>query len=158
VSPYFLIPGRKYPIQVYLYAINLYITDPKASQRYVAEKTREKFGLGKFSHSTLSRTFKRLEESIKKALGGRFGVEHKTETEILNDGETEKTDVPSEKTQREEEVFKRRFPTVEDTYNRRKRMSAYLKGFTARLKNLGVAIACKVIVENWHMKTKRLLI
>jgi hypothetical protein len=160
VVPYFLIPGRKYPIQVYLYAINLYSTDPKASQRNVAEKTREKFGLGKFSHSTLCRTFKVLEESIKKALGDRFGDEHKTGTEMLNDGDTGKLDAPSgnRKTSCEEEVGKRRFPTVEDTYNRRKRMCAYLSSFTARLKNLGVGIASKVIVEHWHMKTKRLLI
>ena len=65
VAPKFLIPGRPYPIYVYLYGIILYSLNPKMGQREAAEKTRKRFGLDTFSHTTLGRAMKRLEIRIK---------------------------------------------------------------------------------------------
>ena len=65
VVPKFLIPGRPFPLYVYLYAIILYSSNPKMSQREAAERTRKRFHLYTFSHTTLGRAMKRLEERIK---------------------------------------------------------------------------------------------
>jgi len=65
VVPEFLIPGRKYPIYVYLYAAVLYSSNPKMGQREAAEKTRKRFDLETFSHTTLGRAMKKMEALIK---------------------------------------------------------------------------------------------
>jgi hypothetical protein len=65
VVPKLLIPGRPYPVYVYLYGIILYSTNPKMGQRAAAEKTRKRFNLDTFSHTTLGRAMKRLEIRIK---------------------------------------------------------------------------------------------
>lgn len=57
------LPFRKYPVHIYLYAIAIYLSE-KISMRTAAEKTRKKFNLETFSHSTLSRALKRLTQNI----------------------------------------------------------------------------------------------
>jgi len=64
IIPEFLIPQRPYPVYVYLYAINLYSTDPSISQRAAAEETRKQFGLETFAHTTLGRALKRLVKRV----------------------------------------------------------------------------------------------
>jgi len=66
IVPEFLIPGRPYPIYVYLYAIVLYSSNAKMGQREAAERTRKLFGLTTFSHTTLGRAIRKLERMIKK--------------------------------------------------------------------------------------------
>ena len=58
-------PGRPYPIYVYIYGIILYSTNLEMGQREAAEKTRKMFGLKTFSHTTLGRAMIRLESRIK---------------------------------------------------------------------------------------------
>lgn len=53
IFPAFKLPYRKYPVFVYLYAVALYLAGE--SMRKAARKTAEKFGVPKFSHSTVSR-------------------------------------------------------------------------------------------------------
>jgi hypothetical protein len=60
IKPNFLISKRKYPIQVYLYAIIMYITNNEYSQREVAKETKIYFKLHTFSHSTLCRALQRV--------------------------------------------------------------------------------------------------
>ena len=55
VVPEFMIPGRLYPIYVYIYGMVLYSSNPKIGQREAAEKTRKRFDLKTFSHTTLGR-------------------------------------------------------------------------------------------------------
>jgi len=69
IIPEFMIPGRPYPIYVYLYAIVLYSSNPGMGQREAAEKTRKRFGLKTFSHTTLGRAIKKLETRIKSEWG-----------------------------------------------------------------------------------------
>lgn len=57
------LPGRPYPVYVYLYAAAVYLTED-ISMRKAAEKTRNKFDLETFSHSTLSRALKKLRKNI----------------------------------------------------------------------------------------------
>lgn len=58
ILPAFKLPYRKYPVYVYLYAVVLYLAGE--SMRKAARKTGEKFGVPKFSHSTVSRTLDAL--------------------------------------------------------------------------------------------------
>jgi hypothetical protein len=106
ILPEFLIPGRPYPIYVYLYAIMIYSTNLCMGQREAAEITRKRFGLETFSHTTLGRAMKRIEILIKK----------------------------HERTlQREEELVKApaagsgTFPCVDQTKDRREIVASYLK-------------------------------
>lgn len=55
ILPAFKLPYRRYPVYTYLYAVAMYLSGE--SMRSSARKTAEKFGLPKFSHSTISRTF-----------------------------------------------------------------------------------------------------
>jgi len=57
--PSIKLPFRKYPVYIYLYAVALYLSTNK-SMRAVADEVKKLFGLEKFSHSTLSRTLKKL--------------------------------------------------------------------------------------------------
>lgn len=58
IFPAFKHPYRKYPVFVYLYAVVLYLAGE--SMRKAARKTAEKFGVPKFSHSTVSRALEAL--------------------------------------------------------------------------------------------------
>ena len=55
--------GRPYPVYVYLYAIAIYLTED-ISMRKAVDKTRKKFKLATFCHSTLSRALKKLRQNI----------------------------------------------------------------------------------------------
>ncbi|MEW5954023.1 MAG: hypothetical protein AB1815_09905 [Bacillota bacterium] len=54
IWPSFKLPRRPYPVFVYLCAAALYLSSGE-SMRATAEKTSKTFGLGAFSHSTISR-------------------------------------------------------------------------------------------------------
>lgn len=58
ILPAWKLPYHKYPVFVYLYAVVLYLSGE--SMRKAARKTGEKFGVPKFSHSTVSRTLNTL--------------------------------------------------------------------------------------------------
>jgi hypothetical protein len=59
IWPAIKLPHRKYPVHIYLYAVAIYLSS-NLSMRKVAAKVRNVFGLDKFSHSTLSRSLKKL--------------------------------------------------------------------------------------------------
>jgi len=60
ILPDYLLLRMRYPIQVYLYAINVYCNDIRMSQREAAQKTMQQFGLTTFAHTTLGRALKKL--------------------------------------------------------------------------------------------------
>ncbi len=61
------LPYRKHPVYVHLYAVALYLSS-SLSMRAVATKVKEKFGLDKFSHTTISRSLKKLKEIAEELL------------------------------------------------------------------------------------------
>jgi hypothetical protein len=63
--PSFLIPRKKYPTYVYLYAIQYYLTND-ISMRKAAAHVCTKFNLKSFSHSTISRILNKLSSSYEK--------------------------------------------------------------------------------------------
>ncbi|MDR1489086.1 MAG: hypothetical protein LBS65_01175 [Desulfovibrio sp.] len=58
IIPAFLLPGRPYPVEIYLHAIDLYSRAPERGQRWAAEETRKRFGLETFAHTTLGRAMR----------------------------------------------------------------------------------------------------
>jgi len=155
VVPYFLIPGRRYPIQVFLYASGLYSTDPKIGQRGAAKATCAKFGLKSFSHSTVCRSFKAFEETQRQALERRFGEEAKDPADGANPAAAaagsggEKGGGPGSA---------KRFPTAMDTGARRKGMAEFLRKYLIASECGDFETAARDYVRYWHEKTQGLLL
>jgi hypothetical protein len=150
---WFLIPGRHYPLPAYLYACSLYSSNPDIGQREASEATRKKFGLETFSHSTLSRTFTDLEQSLEK----RFGKKFELPSEIVqsyDDNAANGASVKADKSQ----PTKRSLPTVEDTAKRRKKMQSFLREFYTDIEKDDIASAGCYIVKRTYKKTRQLLI
>ena len=103
-------------------------------QREAAEKTRKKFNLETFSHTTLGRAFKALEKSLNK---------------IIN-----MNDKPLQDKRKEA----RRFPTVRDTFSRRKKLAAFLGDLYKKDNINQIDIQTRKIVKCWHDKHKCLLL
>jgi len=61
IVPAYMVPGRPYPIYVYIYAVTVYASNPAMGQREASKQTREYFGLASFSHTTLGRAMKKIE-------------------------------------------------------------------------------------------------
>lgn len=57
--PALIVPRKKFPLHVYLYAVILYLTS-KLSMRKVSEMVCSKFNLKSFSYSIISRLLKKL--------------------------------------------------------------------------------------------------
>ena len=110
IIPEILIPGRPYPIYVYLYAITTYSFNPAMGQREAAKRTQERFGLKTFSHTTLGRAIKRLEKNINN-----------------NEGEPRAPEDPVEGSESESKAF----PTVNQIKERKEKVASYLKKASA---------------------------
>ena len=163
VIPWFLIPGRPYPIQVYLYACAVYSTDPGIGQRGAAEATREKYGLETFSHSTVCRSFKSFEQSQKLAFEKNFGKELRiggtddpqfvdaAEKVGANKGtvESNKVDVP---------YSAKRYPSVTDTVERREKLAKFFPKVPHNTKPGEFESISRKFSENWHRMSMVLLI
>jgi hypothetical protein len=63
IIPAFKYPNSNIPIFVHFYAIGLYLSSGE-SMRKVANKVKKMFGMGTFSHTTISRTLKKMISSI----------------------------------------------------------------------------------------------
>ena len=158
VIPWFLIPGRPYPIHIYLYASGLYSTNPGMGQRGVAEATRKQFklGKGKFSHSTVSRSYRAFEESRKQALEHRYGEEFEAGGSAA--GNLVGAAIKNDTKKGEAQGTTRRFPKTTETSARRREMAVFLQGLLCHTEKMKIEAASRQFVEKWHKKTGRLLI
>ena len=168
IIPWYLILGRPYPLQVYQFACSYYINNPDVGQRGAAEATRLKFDLKTFSHTTVGRSFKSFEESHEAILEKRFGEEVKISGA---DGLTIIKATPKAADAGTSDIkgnlrsgidttrnSKRRFPSTADTSERRKMLAAFLPKFCKDAKTIDIeAVGCR-FVEDWHKKTRRLLL
>jgi len=156
VIPWFLIPGRPYPVQVYLYACGLYSANPAMGQRAVAKATRAEFGLEKFSHSTVSRSFVAFEQGRKRGLTLRYGEE----AGIAGTGALHLVSAATKAVTEREEAHDpaRRFPSAADTAVRRREMAGFLREFLHTLKGVNIEHASRRFAEKWNKKARRLLL
>jgi len=156
VIPWFLIPGRPYPVQIYMHACGLYSANPGMGQRAAAKATRAEFGLEKFSHSTVSRSFRAFENSRKQGLAQRFGEE-------VGEGGTVRQHlvvaaVKGGRGQGEAPETKGRFPSLISTSKRRDEMEGFLLEFLRDCKKMNIEASSRRYVEKWNKKTGRLLL
>ena len=145
VIPEFLIPGRPYLIEIYLYSIDIYSMSPEKGQRWAAESTRKKFGLTTFSHTTLGRALKRLAMRLEEAVP-------------LNSGEEKEATSPDDCPRSELELKRSPFPTVRATAALRERVALILHGLSL-LPALQASIAgYRKIAREWFCEHRRLLL
>ena len=149
VIPDFLNPKRKYPVFVYFYAINLYSSRDEMSQRAVAEATRKKFGLTKFSHSTVCRTFKALELSIEEATKASLALGNREKDCEVKTNIEKAANTGGQK---------RSFPSIGDTSERRRIMSAFIRSIVKNNKTVCIIELCRDAVKYWYDRYGRLLI
>jgi hypothetical protein len=128
ILPDFLIPGRPYPVYVYLFAIRLYSTHPEKGQRWAAAETRKQYGLSTFAHTTLGRAMKAFVRNIE-------------EDAPTTDGGAEGTSIAAAKPSG--------FPTVRATASIREKAAKFLHRRLA-----AVHIQRTAAVYNWLVKER----
>jgi len=116
--------------------------------RAVAEAARKEFGLSTLSHSTVSRTMKALEQSIQKT-GEVFQGCH----DYAATPNSQVADSNGASPARQ-----RRFPSVTDTAERRRKMLSFLKSLIGDDEPVGINEFSLAIVNKWYKKYGRLLI
>ena len=147
IIPAFLAPLRKYKLEVYIFAVNLYSGDPDMSQRAAAEKTKEHFKLEKFSHTTIGRVMKKLSERLN---------ESEAAVEVTAEGQEEKPE--ADKVVVEEERPKKRVMSVRDTQQRREAVKIFLKGKLDNGSHKRLTETCGQIAVWWYGRFNRLLL
>ena len=145
----FLSLHRKYPVQVYIYAINLYCSNPAMGLRAAAEATRKEYGLKCFSHSTICRTLQALEQSALKDAAAENPYVCASGTQPVGGGDAA-PDEAAPKTPR--------FPSAADTAGRRMRVAKFLMEMGGGAEAGGTACLCREIVRRWHDRHRRLLL
>lgn len=158
IIPYWLLRTRKYALQVYIYAINLYSTESGISQRRVAEEVRKKFDLKTFSHSTVCRVFKALEKDLLCELKGDTDDGDTVEGASAHPDVVDISAAEIDKGKEVEIDRTRRFPSVVDNAERRSRMAAFLKELQGNIETVCINEVCQAIVRNWYGKCQRLLL
>ena len=147
IIPAFLVSHRRYPVYIYVFAINLYSVNPKLGQRKVAEETRKKFSLKTFAHTTVGRAMKKLAQTL-------------AETAIIDNKAMEDANAAQETEQNRSNTVKTRsgrFPTVQDTSTIRDTVKSF---FGARLENRfeeEFREVCDRIAIYWYAHFHRLL-
>ena len=145
--PGFLVPGRRYPLEVYLYAIDIYSSNPEKGQRGAAEETRKRFGLATFAHTTLGRALKAFANKVDPAgsvggqgtSGGAGGVR-----QSLGEGATPKKNAG--------------FPTVQATWQMRGRAARFLRRAVPQPEGRAIAAAYREMAREWFREHRRFLL
>ena len=140
IIPEFLVPGRPYPVYVYLYAIDLYSGAPEKGQRWAAETTRKYFGLETFAHTTLGRALKAFIHVI----GG--GVD------------ADATPPEESSTPTPDGDKKPPFPGVQLTAVLRKQAAIFLRSMLAKTVRAQCIALCCGLAREWFVEYQRFLL
>ena len=150
----FLSPRRKFPIYIYLFAIDLYSRNPNKGQRWAACETRKRFDLrsDEFAHTTLGRTLKLLVSRLETVEADGSASEKTTTPKT--EAEVHKSESGNENSQAKH----RRVPTVDSTTPLRKVAAIFLNNRLSQktgkeLVETGMQIACE-----WYKKYQQFLL
>jgi len=160
IIPEFHIPGRPYPVYIYLFAIDLYSSNPDMSQRKAAKTTRECFGLNEneFVHTTLGRALKAFVGNINEVLKPPDScLEEKTEEVRKKDTDHNNHDTTFDG-QGSNRNNASTFPKVSSTTELRTRAAQVLGGKLIRTKVKQAIMTYHELVWEWFKKYKRLLL
>jgi len=150
IIPAFLLPRRGYPLDVYVYAINLYCNEPKMSQRSVAEATKKYFGLDKFAHTTIGRAMKKLSKIMCEYIEGQVGT--------MADGQMKKQEKDAQSDATDKMGCKNKFPILRDTQKRRERIKKFLENKADTKNRRRIMETCEQLVIWWYVQFEQLLI
>jgi hypothetical protein len=141
IIPEFLIPGRPYQVEVYLFAIDIYSAFPEKGQRWAAKETRKRFKRKTFSYTTLGRALKRF--------AGRL-----MDTEAKIGADTEQLSIDDGTS-----GFKRSgIATVKETSSLRKYAVRLLRGKATQEDRKSAIAICHEIARNWFEKYQQFLL
>ena len=146
-------------MHVYLYAIDLYSSNPAMGQREAAETTKKFFGLAHFAHTTLGRALKVFVRNTEDAIA-------ETSEECCDDGlpEAGKEDVvqhtsDAKRDGQENDVEKQFcFPTTQATAVWRERAARILKGKISWTCLKQFIEACFEFAKEWFKEHCRFLL
>lgn len=155
--PVFLLPRRPYPIEIYLYAIDLYSGNESMSQRTAAEVTRRRFGLKTFSHTTLGRALNKFVQIISEIrvfcnADKASGDVSLSSIECTDDNRLSKADLKIDADK------KTKFPTIRSTLNRRKVASSVLGGKASMEGKEDAATFCHTLAKSIFAVHQRFLL
>jgi len=153
IIPAFLVPRRKYKLEVYIFAVNLYSNDPDMSQRVAAEKTEEHFKLEKFSHTTIGRIMKKLPEMLNECEAAGAVAAEVTAADARQEEKPE-----ADKAVVEEEKPKKMVMSVRDTQQRRETVKIFLKDKLDNSSPKRLTETCAQIAVRWYGRFNRLLL
>jgi hypothetical protein len=156
IIPVFLIPRRPYPVQIYLYAIDLYSSNPGMGQREAAEITRKQFGLQHFAHTTLGRALKAFVSTINEASEYRDDEIHEPDEE----GAQQHTggEQRDEAEQKNSEGKQTGFPTTQSTAKKRKQAARVLEWKINWTTPKQFIEACFEFAKDWFNRFCRFLL
>jgi len=145
--PEYLIPGRPYPIYVYLFAIDLYSSNPNMSQREAANATRKQFGLKSFAHTTLGRALKKLVSKLE---------QFTKPADISSDENKDQNNDAAQSSNKEKQAG---FNTLKTTETKRNIAALFLCGAIAGANQLIKVIdICHELVWKWFKERQQLLL
>lgn len=163
--PAYMLPHRPYPLGVYLYAIQLYSSNPSAGQRNVAEETRKLFGLETFSHTTLGRAMSAMAGMIdEKEDEAQRPAASENPLPMLegHDMADNKREPPTTPLTLEHAADnnrgKKQFPSVADTRERRCCIADFLKERLKPPEGAAFMEACSELAFAWYLEKKCLLL
>jgi len=150
ILPATIIPRRRYPLEVYLYAINIYCSEAQMSQRTAAEATKKHFDLKKFSHTTIGRVMKTLTKTLEKT---PCACTVPTEGKQMGNHERSGQNDALAGTGNE-----KRFPSVWYTQKRRELIGSFLEGKLYIQSRRGFMETCGQTAVWWYTQFNQLLI
>jgi len=145
IIPEFLVPGRRYPVEVYLYAIDLYSREKGKGQRWAAAEARKRYGLEKaeFAHTTLGRALKKLSSRL----------EEIGEAKIIGAHESGGKDAANAEGMRQHS-----FNTVRTTWELRERVTRFLCVKAVEEDLRSAEAVYRGIAREWFEKHRQLLL
>jgi len=156
IIPAYLIPRRPYPVQVYLYAIDLYSSNPAMGQREAAEITRKQFGLQHFAHTTLGRALKAFVRNIEEVSEYRDDEMHEPDEEGAQQRANDEN--CGESKHRIDEEKQPEFPTTQATAKKRKQAARVLEGKINWTTPKQFIKACFELAKDWFNRFCRFLL
>ena len=142
IIPGFLMPGRRYSVEVYLYAIDIYSSNLEKGQRKAAEETRKRFDLATFAHTTLGRALKALCGSLDEA--GEANADIEEGDAVMLDG-SGSGGAPG-------------FPTPRSTRRLRDKAAQFLREAARRLEWHAAVAEYRKKAWDWFLEHQRLLL
>ena len=150
IIPANIIPRRSHPLEVYVYAINIYSNEAEKSQRAAAEATKKHFDLKKFSHTTIGRVMKKLSDVL--------GEYPSVCTAPWKGKQIENREKARQCDAFDESCCKKQIPSMQDTQKRRGLIAKFFQSRLNSQSRLSFMETCGKTAIWWYTQFNRLLI